>query len=168
MSISIIGNKIRISETIAEHLPQVIALEQDHQDFIGSFDRAGHQAFMHSTNCLHLSILDLSDDQFVGFMLLENVQSPHRYIEFKRFVVGIRRKGYGREAIQLCKKLCFEELNAHSLWLDVFDDNQKAISLYESEGFVLEGVKRECYLDTSGFRSQRYYSILESEYHPGI
>lgn len=168
MSISIVGNKIRLTETEAEHLPQIMTLEQDNLDFIGSFDRAGHQAFMHTTNSLHLSMIDLSNEEFVGFMLLDDVLSPHRHIEFKRFVVGIRQKGFGREAIRLCKKLCFEQLNTHSLWLDVFDDNPKAISLYESEGFVFEGTKRECYLDTKGFRSQRFYSMLESEYRPII
>lgn len=164
MGIFVDGQNIQLAETTEKHIPLAISLEHEHQNFIGSFDRAGHQAYMHDPNKLHLSIIDKSNDQFVGFILLNDIQSPHRRIEYKRFVVGIPRNGYGREAIRLAKKLCFESLNAHSLWLDVFDDNSKAIRLYESEGFVLEGTKRECHLDERGFRSWRFYSMLDSEY----
>ena len=62
------------------------------------------------------------------------------------------KEGYGREAIRLVKKLCFEELSLHRLWLDVFTTNVNAIRLYESEGFQYEGELRECVgpaMDTS-------------------
>ena len=70
----------------------------------------------------------------------------------------------GREAIKLLKQFCFEKLKFHRLWLDVYDNNDRAIRLYESEGFVKEGVLRDCIKTGDGFRSQRIYSMLADEY----
>lgn len=164
MSISLTGQKIALLETQESDIPTVMKLEQENQEFIGACDHAGHLKIIQDANGLHLTIFDLSNDEFAGFILLNDTQSPHRSIELKRIVIDTKGKGLGREALQLCKRLCFEQLNAHSIWLDVFDDNVKAIGLYESEGFVFEGKRRECFLDEKGFRSQRIYSILESEY----
>lgn len=62
------------------------------------------------------------------------------------------------------KQICFEILGFHRLWLDVYDDNERAIKLYESEGFVKEGILRDNIRTESGYRSQRIYSMLENEY----
>lgn len=162
--VDLTGQKIRLDSTVEEDIPKAMALEQKNQQYIGMSDHSEHVEFIEKPNCQHLSIVDLASNEFVGFILLNDVKTTHRSIELKRIVIGTKGKGFGREALQLCKQLCFDQLNAHSVWLDVFDDNTKAIALYESEGFVFEGKRRECFLDETGFRSQRFYSILESEY----
>ena len=115
-------------------------------------------------DCLHLSIRRLDNDKLVGHLILLGVQSPHKVLEFRRITIDEKGYGFGREAVQLLKKLCFEKLGFHRLWLDVYDDNTRAIQLYESEGFTKEGTLRECILTENGFRSQRIYSMLENEY----
>ncbi|PZO38752.1 MAG: hypothetical protein DCF17_14225 [Shackletoniella antarctica] len=42
------------------------------------------------------------------------------------------------------KRLVFDTLKAHRLWLDVKSKNSRARYLYRSEGFVEEGFMREC------------------------
>lgn len=80
--------------------------------------------------------------------------------------IEIKGKGFGREAIQLLKKLCFKKLQYHQLWLDVYDENKRAIRIYESEGFVKEGLLRDNTKTENAYRSERIYSILENEYKP--
>jgi RimJ/RimL family protein N-acetyltransferase len=58
----------------------------------------------------------------------------------------------------------FREFAAHRLWLDVFDDNARARHLYQSLGFVEEGVLRECIRWPDRFRSLVVMSMLEQEY----
>lgn len=41
------------------------------------------------------------------------------------------------------KKIVFDKLKAHRLWLDVRLKNYRAQQLYQSEGFIKEGVLRE-------------------------
>ena len=62
------------------------------------------------------------------------------------------------------KRHCFERLNVHRLWLDVFETNQRARNLYESAGFQVEGTLRECLRTGEGFASLVVMSMLSSEY----
>ena len=55
-------------------------------------------------------------------------------------------------------------LKYHRLWLDVYTDNEIAINLYRSEGFVQEGILRECKKSGDEYRSMVIMSMLEREY----
>lgn len=79
-------------------------------------------------------------------------------------MVTEKGKGYGKEALRLVKQLAFEELGAHRLWLDVKKQNVRARHVYESEGFVVEGVLRECLKAEAGFESLVVMSMLRDEY----
>lgn len=85
-------------------------------------------------------------------------------LEFRRIVISDKGHGFGRETLKLVKKIAFEQLNAHRLWLDVRYKNQKAQRLYKSEGFVEEGILRECILYHGSYESLIVMSILKSEY----
>lgn len=85
-------------------------------------------------------------------------------IEFKRLVVTRKGAGYGRAAVRLVKRAAFERQNAHRLWLDVLDFNVRARRLYETEGFVVEGTRRDCLRRGDRYVSAVIMSMLESEY----
>jgi len=78
--------------------------------------------------------------------------------------VADRGKGIGRECLQLICRYCFEIKGFHKLWLDVFEDNERAIKLYVSAGFQQEGRLRDEILGENGFRSLLIFSMLEDEY----
>jgi RimJ/RimL family protein N-acetyltransferase len=67
-------------------------------------------------------------------------------------------------ALKEIKHYCFEQLNCHRLWLDVFENNNRARHLYHSENFVEEGKLRDCILVGDEFKSLILMSILEIEY----
>jgi RimJ/RimL family protein N-acetyltransferase len=69
--------------------------------------------------------------------------------------------------VRAVKRFAFEEHQAHRLWLDVKAFNARARHLYASEGFVEEGVLRECLRGESRFDSLVILSMLASEYRPG-
>jgi diamine N-acetyltransferase len=100
----------------------------------------------------------------VGYVILQGLDGIHRAIEFRRLVVTAKGCGYGRAAVRMIKTFAFEGLAAHRLWLDVKEFNHRARRLYESEGFTVEGMLRECYLGENGFESAYVMSILEAEY----
>lgn len=58
----------------------------------------------------------------------------------------------------------FEKLRAHRLWLDVKEHNRTARLLYESIGFVVEGVLRDCIQVQQTYESLVIMGILEHEY----
>lgn len=165
MEINISGKTIRIENTRQNDVDAIVQIEKANSVYIGQNDHAHHKALLTDGNCLHLSIKTVEDDRLVGHILLFGVESTNKVLEFKRIAISEKGKGFGREAVALVKKLCFEQLGFHRLWLDVFDDNKRAIKLYESEGFVHEGLLRENIKTDAGYRSLRVYSMLEQEYY---
>jgi RimJ/RimL family protein N-acetyltransferase len=80
----------------------------------------------------------------IGYVQILNVSPVHRSA-----TLGIRigdeanrGKGHGSEAIRLALAYCWNDLNLSRLMLNVFESNQRAIKLYESLGFVREGLLR--------------------------
>ena len=82
----------------------------------------------------------------------------------ERIVVEPRDQGYGRQAIRLLKRYAFEELGAHRLWLSVKEFNARGRALYVSEGFVEEGMLRECVKGPAAYESALMMAILDREY----
>ncbi|MDH3670077.1 MAG: GNAT family N-acetyltransferase [Gammaproteobacteria bacterium] len=100
----------------------------------------------------------------VGFMVFCGLDSPAQSIELRRIVISEKDQGYGRAALQLAKRLAFDEFSAHRFWLDVFTDNRRAEQSYESEGFVREGVLRDSYRVEGQYKSVVILSMLAPEY----
>lgn len=166
MNIEINGDKIRVVNTVPSDIDKIIEFENSNKQYVHQYSKDKHLTLLNDSNCLHLSLKRLDNDKHIGHMIIFGLESDHKVLEFRRITINEKGLGFGREAIQLLKKLCFEKLKFHRLWFDVYDDNERAIRLYESEGFVKEALLRENIKTDNGYRSQRVYSMLENEYKP--
>jgi RimJ/RimL family protein N-acetyltransferase len=64
-------------------------------------------------------------------------------------------KGYGTEVMRLLLRIGFMTLNLHRIYLRVYDNNLRAVHVYEKIGFVHEGRQRQ-----AEFRDGRYLDLL--------
>ncbi len=72
-------------------------------------------------------------------------------------VIGAKEiwgKGYGTKALKLGLKHGFGSMNLNRIFLRVYALNERAISVYNKVGFVLEGTMREAV-----FRGGKYYDV---------
>src|SRR5207245_1459683 len=125
-----------------EHdLDFVLRTERDPENarFVTQWSRDEHAAVMRDPDCAHLILTAAPDERPVGYAILRGLASPDRSIEFKRLAISEKGKGYGREAMRLVKRLAFERLGAHRLWLDVMAHNPRARQRGAPEGFVHAG-----------------------------
>ena len=74
----------------------------------------------------------------------------------------------GRRILTEVIRMAFEELGAHRLFLDVYEDNSRARHLYESLGFVYEGAMRQAAHRDGAWFDLRLMSMLEDEYRRRI
>jgi RimJ/RimL family protein N-acetyltransferase len=140
-------------ETAAENCP-----------FIGQWSREQHLASVADPNYRHC-IIERSDDQKpVGYLILHGLVDPGYAVQIRRIVVTEKGRGYGRKALRLVKQLAFETLGVHRLFLDVVTYNDRARHLYQSEGFVVEGIMRDSMRVGDRFESLILMSILRREY----
>lgn len=75
-----------------------------------------------------------------------------------------RGKNLGFASLTAVINHAFQSLNINRIWLQVFPDNIRAITLYEKLGFVLEGVERESHFNNLSFKDQLRYSLLKREW----
>ncbi|GIL40653.1 GNAT family N-acetyltransferase [Roseiterribacter gracilis] len=146
-----------------EDLDWILRLETAEREagWIKGSTRDQHRAWFGDPNIAH--VVFEQDGDAVGYAILRGLLSPDRDIELKRVVVETKGKGHGRAAIRWCRHFAFAEHGAHRLWLDTYEHNVRAQGLYESEGFVREGLLREAARTDSGYVSLVIYSLLASD-----
>lgn len=141
--------------------------EPNNAQYVGQWTKEQHRNALVQEDILHLIVEDKTAKKNVGYIIIAGLTNSNRNIEFRRFVISSKGRGLGRESLKLIKKIAFEELKAHRLWLDVREKNERAQNLYKSEGFIEEGILRECILREGVYESLILMSILESEYNKG-
>lgn len=158
--------RVRLRPTMQSDLEFVLSLENDPENlpYITPWERMQHEAAIRFPDFRHFIVEGGAGLEAVGFLILIGCKSRHQSLELKRMVVRSKGQGFGRAALRVAKKAAFDDLGAHRMWLDVKTHNARARALYESEGFVVEGVLRECVRTDRGFESLTVMSMLLPEF----
>jgi diamine N-acetyltransferase len=158
--------RVRLRPTMQSDLDFVLTLERDGQNlpFITPWDRTQHEAAIRFPDFRHFVIEGGPGLEAAGFLILIGCRSPHHALELKRMVVQHKGQGLGRAALRVVKKIVFDDLGAHRLWLDVKARNLRAQGLYQSEGFQLEGTLRDAVRVGDSYESLTVLSMLAREF----
>ncbi|MFS1513783.1 GNAT family protein [Chengkuizengella sp. SCS-71B] len=159
-------DRIILRNTEEKDLDFVINTEhhKENSPYVRAWKKSDHLNILSNQERLHLIVENVLDHNPVGYVIISGHKNQDHNIEFRRLVIAEKGKGYGKETIILVKKLAFEKLKAHRLWLDVKEHNHRAFHLYKSLGFKEEGLLRECFLYEGNYESLIIMSILENEY----
>ena len=158
--------RVRLRPTMQSDLEFVLSLEQDPENlpFITPWERTQHEAAIRFPDFRHFIVEGGAGLEAVGFAILIGCKSRNLSLELKRMVVRSKGEGYGRAALRVAKKIAFDDLGAHRFWLDVKQPNTRAKALYDSEGFVVEGILRDAVRVPGGFESLVVMSMLRPEF----
>jgi len=161
------SNRLIIRRTRKEDINYVIAAEseEDNAKYVGQWTTGQHINTISQEDILHIIIEDKLTARLIEYAIIAGLNNPNHSIELMRIVITDKGKGFGREALKIIKKIVFAQLEGHRLWLDVRCENYRAQNLYQSEGFVREGVLRECILVNEKYESLIVMSILKKEYN---
>lgn len=157
------GTLVRLRPTAEDDLDFVVRTEgdADNPSYVNVWPREQHGEQIDEPATAHMIVEALDDGRPVGYVIL--TRSYHS-IELTRITMAEQGRGYGRDALRLVKRTAFEQLGVHRLALDTREDNARARRLYESEGFVQEGVMRDVHLIDGRYTSLVLMSILEDAY----
>lgn len=160
------NSRIGLKRTLPKEIDMVLEMEKhvENVKFVTPYTKKRHLEVIKNKEEEHLTVWEKKTAKMVGFIILAGVDNPHRSLEFRRIVIQEKEKGIGRQCLQLVKRYCFLELKFHRLWLDVFEDNLRAIQLYRSEGFKEEGKLREAIKQDEKYKSLLILSMLENEF----
>lgn len=102
----------------------------------------------------------------IGVSVLKHIDMLNRSAETAIYIGDkkYRGKGYSKFALDKTLDFGFNKLGLNRIWLKVRKDNSRAISLYQSAGFSLEGTLREALFKKGSFVHVSVFSILKNEY----
>lgn len=87
----------------------------ENRDFIAQWSREQHAAALADADYRYIIVVE--DSAPIGFMIFQELASPHASVNLRRLVVMSKGRGVGRAAVREAKRLAFEEWNAHRLFL---------------------------------------------------
>lgn len=160
------SENIILRKTKVEDLEFVINAERQKENaqYIGQWTKDQHTNSLVNKDILHIIIEESATQKPIGYLIISGIENKNNSIEFRRFVICEKGKGFGKETLKLVKRLAFNDLKAHRLWLDVRVKNIRAQNIYKSEGFKEDGVLRECIFYNNKYESLIVMSILKDEY----
>ncbi|MBY0756495.1 GNAT family N-acetyltransferase [Clostridium sardiniense] len=160
------SENIILRKTKVEDLEFVINAEQQKENaqYIGQWTKDQHINSLVNKDILHIIIEESATQKPIGYLIISGIENKNNSIEFRRFVICEKGKGFGKETLKLVKSLAFNDLKANRVWLDVRVKNIRAQNIYKSEGFKEDGVLRECIFYNNKYESLIVMSILKNEY----
>ncbi len=141
-----------------------VEYKPENAKYVIPYSREVHQLTLAEKNAVHLIIERVDTKAPVGFLMIAGLDNPSKEIEFTRIILDEKGKGYGRETLKMLKSWAFDDLKFHRAWLDCKDHNARALHVYESEGFVREGLIRETILTDGIYENLVILGILDREY----
>jgi RimJ/RimL family protein N-acetyltransferase len=157
---------IALRRTAEVDLEFVVQTEShpENRPFVRQWSIEQHRASLEDPAVGHWIAEEVPGNRPIGYAILTGLDDPDGSLCLKRIVVAEKGHGHGRQVLRHLKRMVFEELGAHRFWLDVKTHNTRAKHLYESEGFVFEGILRECLRSEDGYESLAVLSVLQWEY----
>lgn len=125
---------VALRESLREELEvfSEMELDDDTSPFVIPYSIDEHRDMFDKPESRYLSICSL--DRLVGFILLL-LEPDNRSVEFRRIVVFEKGRGIGQSAIAQVDAYCKNELHRSRIWLDAFENNDRARHVYEKCGY---------------------------------
>ncbi|MBI4636449.1 MAG: GNAT family N-acetyltransferase [Candidatus Rokubacteria bacterium] len=150
-------NDAEVNRTLNRYRPMTLEAEEE---FIQSLVKSEHD--------LALGIVARQTDRLIGATGLHRIDFRNHHAAFG-IVIGDKNewnKGYGTEATGLLVGYAFGTLNLNRVWLHVYENNPRAIHVYEKVGFKREGVLRQDRYQEGRYWDAITMGILREEWKP--
>jgi len=111
-------------------------------------------------------IFDKESKKLIGDIGISLIDSKNKHAEIG-MAIGDKNywsKGYGTDLVKTILKFCFEELELNKVYLDVWEENKRAIGCYLKCGFKKDGVLREHVFKDGKYHDKWIMSILKKEW----
>ena len=114
------------------------------------------------TGQLRLMIDHTDDKKTIGTIDLFEFDPFH-----KRAGIGIliadeayRKRGFAKMSLACLIKYCFKTLQLHQLYCNILANNIESIELFEKQGFIRTGLKKDWVHTDEGFIDEYFYQLI--------
>jgi len=110
--------------------------------------------------------IETLDHALIGSVGLHNINWVERKAELGIMIgePSFWGQGYGSDAVRQILRIAFEKMNLNRVYLRVFENNPRAIRVYEKCGFQKEGLLRQDHYMGRCYSNTFIMGILKQEY----
>lgn len=129
---------VQFREITKENINAVLELKtaKEQEAYVSTVAHSLAQTWVYRDTAYPFAIYD--DDTPVGFVMLGFYEAKQQYTLWKLLIdERYQRRGYGRQAVELAKQYLIDTFGVTEIYLGVHKDNEAAIGLYRSLGFVI-------------------------------
>jgi RimJ/RimL family protein N-acetyltransferase len=111
-------------------------------------------------------IFNKESQKLIGDIGISTIDLENKHAEIG-MAIGDKNywnKGYGTDLVKTILKFCFQELGLNKVYLDVWEENKRAIGCYLKCGFKKDGVLREHVFKDGKYHHKWIMSILKKEW----
>lgn len=153
-------DKIRIVSTVSDD-PELKGISQDFSVLENLSETRLYPPDMPSSMAFRIE----HEDKLIGEISFRTIKWFNRKAEISLFITPeYQGKGFGKQALLMLLKFAFKKMNLYRLEAEVVDYNDKAKSLFEKVGFVLEGRLREAKYNDGKYYDLLRFGLLKHEY----
>lgn len=111
-------------------------------------------------------IENIENQCLIGITTLRDINFFNRSAEFSIFIGDIeyRGKGFSNNATSQTLRFGFFKMGLNRIYLKVLEENESAIKLYQTTGFVKEGLLRSSVFKNNCFKNEIIMAILKDEF----
>lgn len=113
---------------------------------------------------LHFAVED-ENGEYMGTISLKNIDLDAGNAEYAISMRACAQgTGAAKRATELVLQIAFLDLKLEKVYLNVLEDNLRAIGFYKKAGFVFEGKARNHVRMGAAYKTLEWYSILKGEF----
>ena len=171
--------QVQLIPYVMAHVPKTVSWAND-KEIMYLIDRSGHRITINEcrqwcrrvtqdTTKRVFAILDVKQGIHIGNCGFSDIDRKRKKAKLWIYIgeKSCWGKGFGKQALRQLLYLGFGKLKLHRIYLYIIQDNVRAGKLYESAGFVKEGVFRDDTFLNGKYRDTVYYALLKDEYGQG-
>jgi len=115
---------------------------------------------------ISFGIYDKETSKLIGDIGINSIDLANKHAEIG-MTIGDKNywnKGYGTDLVKTILKFCFEELDLNKVYLDVWEENKRAIGCYTKCSFKKDGVLKEHVFRDGKYHDKWIMSIFKKEW----
>lgn len=115
---------------------------------------------------ISFGIYDQKSSKLIGDIGISSINYKNKHAEIG-MAIGDKNywnKGYGTDLVKTILRFCFRELGLNKVYLDVWEENQRAIGCYLKCGLKKDGVLREQVFRDGKYHDKWIMSVLKKEW----
>jgi RimJ/RimL family protein N-acetyltransferase len=156
------GNLIRLKKLSLEDQKQI---EEWNKDPEVTQCREVDGSWLQELPSINFGIYDKKTVKLIGDIGISSIDQKNKHAEIG-MAIGDKNywgKGYGTDLVKTILDYCFNELNLNKVYLDVWEENKRAIGCYMKCGFKKDGVLREQVFRDGKYHNKWIMSVLRKE-----